>query len=204
MYIVIQWLYLTKFYYEYLCFISRSKHSSYCRYLFLQIKSFAKWSKSNCIIKDLIKSIPKMPYYSWTKESRTLYKKIKKYKCEKYDDILERYWKSVAKFQGIKGQNYDCNKFSNNKAIIMLSLKYPQFNLGFSWIIRLRYSYKYNTTTFAIRMGRVSEDCLKTCPCCGEGNQSFEYWIFKCDTPTSFRWNSLNFIDDQSIYHNGF
>jgi len=27
----------------------------------LQIKSFAKWSKSNCIIKDLIKSIPKMP-----------------------------------------------------------------------------------------------------------------------------------------------
>ena len=44
----------------------------------LQIKSFAKWSKSNCIIKDLIKSIPKMHYYSWTKESRTLYKKIKK------------------------------------------------------------------------------------------------------------------------------
>ena len=30
----------------------------------LQIKSFTKWSKSNCIIKDLIKSIPKMPYYS--------------------------------------------------------------------------------------------------------------------------------------------
>ncbi|KAG4108017.1 pyridoxal phosphate-dependent transferase [Neocallimastix lanati (nom. inval.)] len=135
----------------------------------LQIKSFAKWSKSNCIIKDLIKSIPKMPYYSWTKESRTLYKKIKKYKCEKYDDILERYWKSVAKFQGIKGQNYDCNKFSNNKAIIMLSLKYPQFNLGFSWIIRLRCGYKYSTT-IAIRMGRVSEDCPK--------------------------WNSLNFIDD--------
>jgi len=35
----------------------------------LQIKSFAKWSKSNCNIKDLIKSIPKMPYYFWTKES---------------------------------------------------------------------------------------------------------------------------------------
>ena len=28
----------------------------------LRIKSFAKWSKSNCIIKDLIKSILKMPY----------------------------------------------------------------------------------------------------------------------------------------------
>ena len=59
-----------------------------------------------------------------------MYKKIKKYKCEKYDDILEHYWKSAAKFQGIKGQNYDCNKFSNNKAIIMLNLKknIPQFN----------------------------------------------------------------------------
>ena len=46
-------------------------------YAALQIKSFAKWSKSNCIIKDLIKFIPKMPYYFWTKESRTLYKESK-------------------------------------------------------------------------------------------------------------------------------
>jgi len=138
-----------------------------------------------------------MPYYSWTKESRTLYKKIKKYKCIKYDDILERYWNSVSKFQGINYncQNYDSNKFSNNKPIIILSLKYPHFNLGFLWIIRLRYSYKYNTT-IAIRMDRVSEDCPKTFPCCGQGNRSFEYWIFKCDSLASFRWNSLNFIDD--------
>jgi len=77
----------------------------------------------------------------------------------------------------------------------MFILKYPQFNLGFSWIIRLRCDYKYNTTV-AIRMGRVSEDCPKTCPCCGENNQSFEHWIFKCNALASFRWNSLNFIDD--------
>ena len=32
-------------------------------------------NQTNCIIKDLIKSIPKMPYYSWTEESRALYKK---------------------------------------------------------------------------------------------------------------------------------
>ncbi|KAG4087642.1 hypothetical protein H8356DRAFT_1433559 [Neocallimastix lanati (nom. inval.)] len=69
-------------------------------YAALQIKSFAKWSKSNCIIKDLIKFIPKMPYYFWTKESRTLYKESKN---------IKRYWKSVSKFQGIKGQNYDSN-----------------------------------------------------------------------------------------------
>ena len=81
----------------------------------------------------------------------------------------------------------------------MLNLKYPQFNLGFSWIIRLRCGYKYNTT-IAIRMGRVSEDCPKTCLCCGEVNQSFEYWIFKCDALASFRWNSLNFIDESSMF----
>ena len=50
----------------------------------------------------------------------------------KYDDIIERYRKSISKFQSIKGQNYDSNKFSNNKAIIKLILKYLQFNLGFS------------------------------------------------------------------------
>ena len=77
----------------------------------------------------------------------------------------------------------------------MHSLKYPQFSLGFSWIIRLRCGYKYNIT-IAIRRGRVSEDCPKSCPCCGEGNQSFEHWIFKCDPLVFFSWNSLNFIDD--------
>ena len=45
-------------------------------------------------------------------------------------------------------------------------------------------------------MGRVSEDCPKTCPCFGEDNPSFEHWIFKCNTLASFRWNSLNFIND--------
>ena len=45
-------------------------------------------------------------------------------------------------------------------------------------------------------MGRVSEDYPKNCPRCGEDKQSFEHWIFKCDALASFRWNSLNFIDD--------
>jgi len=27
----------------------------------------------------------------------------------------------------------------------------------------------------AIRIGRVSEDCFKICPCCGDDNQSFEH-----------------------------
>jgi len=47
----------------------------------------------------------------------------------------------------------------------MLSLKYPQFNLG---LYVFPVVYKYNTT-IAIRMDRVSEDCPKTYSCCGEG-----------------------------------
>jgi len=109
--------------------------------------------------------------------------------------ILERYWKSVSKFQGIKDQNYNNNQFSNNTVIIMHSLKYFQFNLGFSWIIL--YAVVINTILLLlIECGRVSKDCPKTCTCCGESNQSFERWIFKCDALASFRWNSLNFIDD--------
>ena len=61
--------------------------------------------------------------------------------------------------------------------------------------ICLSCSYKYNTT-IAIRMGRISEDCPKICPCCDEDNQSFEHWIFKCNALASFKWNSLNFIND--------
>ena len=78
----------------------------------------------------------------------------------------------------------------------MLSLKYLQFNLGF-FVDYTFYAVvnKYNTT-IAIRMGRVSEDCPKSCPCYDEDKQSFEHWIFKCDAIAFIRWNSLNFIDD--------
>ncbi|KAG4095321.1 hypothetical protein H8356DRAFT_1323417 [Neocallimastix lanati (nom. inval.)] len=81
----------------------------------LQIKSFAKW------------------------KSRTLYKNIKKYKCEKYDDILERYWK---------------NQFPNLK-VLKVKTKTTIVTRFFSWIIRFNtVVYKYNTLlVFAIRMG---------------------------------------------------
>ncbi|KAG4091366.1 hypothetical protein H8356DRAFT_1430411 [Neocallimastix lanati (nom. inval.)] len=58
---------------------------------------------------------------------------------------------------------------------------------------------KYNTT-ITIRVGRVSEDCPETCPCCDKDNQSFEHWIFKCNALASFRWNSLNFIDESRCF----
>jgi len=49
-------------------------------------------------------------------------------------------------------------------------------------------------------MGRVSEDFPKSCPCCGEGNQSFEHWIFKCDALASFKWNSFKISSMISMF----
>jgi len=39
-----------------------------------QLKCFFKWKSSNCIIRDLIRFIPPMSHYSWTKESKSLKK----------------------------------------------------------------------------------------------------------------------------------
>jgi len=37
---------------------------------------FRKWKNSSCIINHLTNNIPTMSHYSWTKESRTLDKKL--------------------------------------------------------------------------------------------------------------------------------
>ena len=144
-----------------------------------------------------------MSYYSWTKESRTLYKKIKKYKCVKYDDILERYWQSVSKFQGIKGQNYySNNKFSNNKAIIMLSLKYPQFNLDFRGL----YVYAMVINTILLLLFELVE-FQKIVPSLAPvvvkviNLLNIGFLNAMLLQLASFRWNSFKFIDDLYMFY---
>ena len=55
-----------------------------------QLKCFFKWKSSKCIIRDLIRFIPPMSHYSWTKESKSLKKKLKSQKNSK--EIKEYYW----------------------------------------------------------------------------------------------------------------
>ncbi len=57
----------------------------------MQIKCFCKWINLNCIIKNLIKHISVLRKYFWAKESRTLYKKIKKRNIIKFSDVIEIY-----------------------------------------------------------------------------------------------------------------
>jgi len=41
-----------------------------------QLRCFRKWKNSSCITNHLTNNIPTMSHYSWTKESRTLDKKL--------------------------------------------------------------------------------------------------------------------------------
>jgi len=73
-------------------------------------------------------------------------RKLGKKNITKFKDVIESYWFDVAKFQGIKGTNYDYFKFINTRNLFNLSLEYLHLSLGFNWILRLRVGYKYNTT----------------------------------------------------------
>jgi len=121
------------------------------------------------------------------------------YKCVKYDDIFRMLLeKSVAKFQDIKGQNYDCNKFSNNKAIIILRFKNIPIQL---WVFCGLYVYAVVINTILlllIRMGKVSERIVprlapvvvaKVINLLSIGFFFFFFFFFfKYDALASFRW----------------
>jgi len=52
-------------------------------------------------------------------------------------------------------------------------------HLGFSWILCLRWRYKYNII-ITFRSGRVTKNWPKYRPYCGKGDQSYIHWIFEC------------------------
>jgi len=54
-----------------------------------QLRCFRKWKNSSCIINHLTNNIPTMSHYSWTKESRTLDKKLN---GKKTNEIKKFYW----------------------------------------------------------------------------------------------------------------
>ncbi|OUM61096.1 hypothetical protein PIROE2DRAFT_13011 [Piromyces sp. E2] len=63
------------------------------------------------------------------KESNILRNKLRKANCKDVKDIKSHYWKNILKFQGIKGQSYENNKFLYNKQIIMFQYQLPMIAL---------------------------------------------------------------------------
>ena len=160
-----------------------------------QIKCFIKWRKSNCIIKDLIRNIPKLSHYSWTKESRSLHKKLKKKNIKNTDEIKEEYWLNSPLNNGSKALRYTNFQFQNSTKITRIGFEKPHLNLGINWIIRIRCGFE-NSSRIAIASNRVTPDCPRFCPCCGHGEQSFQHWILECPTFSQHRTKSLGYLDD--------
>jgi len=71
-----------------------------------QVKCFDKWKDSNCIISYLVNNIPKSRKYTWTKESRTLKRKLEK-RGNNDNKIKDFYWKRDMKINCIKAKFYD-------------------------------------------------------------------------------------------------
>ena len=85
-----------------------------------QVKCFDKWKDSNCIISYLVNNIPKSRKYTWTKESRTLKRKL-----EKRDS-------NDKKNQGfLLEKRYNKNRFEEISDSIKLCYEYPDLSYGF-------------------------------------------------------------------------
>jgi len=69
-----------------------------------QLGCFRKWKNSSCIINCFTNNVPTMSHYSWTKESRTLDKKLN---GKKTSEIKNFYWeRDVFKLSKAKKCNY--------------------------------------------------------------------------------------------------
>ncbi|OUM60837.1 hypothetical protein PIROE2DRAFT_13316, partial [Piromyces sp. E2] len=74
-----------------------------------QNRCFEKWKESNCTISTLVNNIPKHRKYFWSKESRTLNRKLAELKSK--EKIKEFYWNRDLLKKSIKADNYIENKF---------------------------------------------------------------------------------------------
>ena len=85
-----------------------------------EVKCFDKWKDSNYIISYLVNNIPKSRKYTWTKESRTLKRKL-----EKRDS-------NDKKNQGfLLEKRYNKNRFEEISDSIKLCYEYPDLSYGF-------------------------------------------------------------------------
>jgi len=67
-----------------------------------------------------------MSHYSWTKESKSLNKKLIKRNFKKVKEVKEDYWIN----NGIKALKYTNNKYPNTKCLFLLSYDKPHLSFG--------------------------------------------------------------------------
>jgi len=119
-----------------------------------------------------------MSYYSWTKETRIVDKKLN---GKKTSEIKKFYWERDI-FKPSKDKKaiiYKKNDFRLISEIKDLKFQYPKYQLGFFWISRIRCGFKFEIR-ISIKRKIVSVECPKCCPCCGVSIPSSSHWIFAC------------------------
>ena len=181
-----------------------------------QYRCFKKWMNSSCVISYLVRHVPdKFNNLTWTQESQFLTRKLQSLKNnqaiqEYYDhkDLNRSNTRISAKTSSRTSTSFNNSSIDTAKAcpflryqygffktIHKISLEYPEYQLGFYWISRIRCGFKLDTR-IAIEQRIVMNHCPTTCPCCGEGLQSFTHWILRCKEFQEARNRYLPFLKD--------
>jgi len=73
--------------------------------------------------------------------------------------------------KSINTNAYKKNEFKKTWNYIKLNFKYPEYNIGFQWILRARCGYKFNARVD--KAANIIEDkCPECCPCCYIENEN--------------------------------
>ena len=166
-----------------------------------QVRCFNKWKNSNCFISTLVNNIPKHRRYFWSKESRTLSNKLAKYQSEKA--IKEYYWNRDLLKDSIKAKNYIENRFEDTREYYKLGLDFPQYTLGFHWLLKARCGYRLDSKVLKAA-NLVESSYPDKCPCCKSNNsiQNIEHWLMQCSSFRDFRSKHLENLDNIFSFFN--
>jgi len=159
-----------------------------------QVRCFKKWKNSKCIISDLLRNISRCRHHAWDKESKILADKLRKFPSKK--TILNFYWDRDMAGKSIKAKAYKNNNFEKTREYLKLNYKYPEFSIGFRWVLHARCGYKFNAhVAKAAKM--IEEDCPERCPCCYRKNSNprLEHWFSKCYLFREFRMKYFKDIE---------
>jgi len=95
-----------------------------------------------------------------------------------------------------KAKAYKNNNFEKTREYLKLSYKYPEFSIGFRWVLCARCGYKFDARD-AKAAKMIKEDCLERCPCCYRKNSNprLEHWYFKYYLFREFRMKYFKDIE---------
>ena len=101
--------------------------------------------------------------------------------------------------KSIKAKAYKYNNFEKTRKYLKLNYKYPEFSIGFRWVLLARCEYKFDACV-AKAAKTIEEDCLERCPCCYKKNSNprLEHWFSKFFLFRKFR---MKYFKDIKIFY---